>query len=279
MLGKYWTFQIHFQFGIIHADQMCFWISCLFLRERKNLTDTLSITPSYLRNEFSESGRVVDYRDWQIPLGRRFRALKIWFVIRTYGLQGLKSHIRGHIKLGKLFQSLVASRPDLFQIFTPPAFALTVFYVSSQPEKRASRYKSSRDRIPNGDISESRITNAEDPQAPDSDALTKEVYETINGKKEYFLTSTVVGGRYVIRVISANIKTEEKYLRRLFDILVETTEEILQKNGVYDSGSVRRSTTAMSDEVGGGPDKQLIHNTSSGWHQVTIDGEQDSSSN
>ena len=76
--------------------------SCLFIRRRKDLVDALSITPSYLRNEHSESGLVTDYRDWQIPLGRRFRALKIWFVMRTYGVEGLQKHIRGHIELGKV---------------------------------------------------------------------------------------------------------------------------------------------------------------------------------
>jgi aromatic-L-amino-acid decarboxylase len=64
--------------------------SCLFVRKRKDLIDSLSIMPSYLRNEFSESGLVTDYRDWQIPLGRRFRSLKIWFVLRTYGVKGLQ---------------------------------------------------------------------------------------------------------------------------------------------------------------------------------------------
>lgn len=242
----------------------------MFLKERKSLTDTLSITPSFLKNEFSESGRVVDYRDWQIPLGRRFRSLKIWFVMRTYGLQGLKSHIRGHIKLGELFHSLIASRPDLFEIFTPPAFALTVFYVSPQPEKWTARYESQRELTSNGD-SEGSSSNGGSSPTHDSDALTKDVYETINRKKEYFLTSTIVGGRYVIRVVSANTKAEEKYVRRFFEILVQTTEEILQKNKIYDLRELGSSITAVSNGLAG-QDKQLIHNATSGW-QVEIDGE------
>lgn len=72
---------------------------------------------------------MTDYRDWQMALGRRFRALKIWFVLRVYGIEGLKAHIRGHIRIGELFHSLVASRPDLFNVLTTPAFALTVFNV------------------------------------------------------------------------------------------------------------------------------------------------------
>jgi aromatic-L-amino-acid decarboxylase len=66
----------------------------IFLTNRSNLIDALTITPEYLRNKASESGLVIDYRDWQIPLGRRFRSLKLWFVLRTYGLNGLRSYVR-----------------------------------------------------------------------------------------------------------------------------------------------------------------------------------------
>jgi aromatic-L-amino-acid decarboxylase len=68
--------------------------SLLWTRNRSDLIDALTITPEYLRNKASESGLVIDYRDWQLPLGRRFRSLKLWFVIRTYGLSGLKKYIR-----------------------------------------------------------------------------------------------------------------------------------------------------------------------------------------
>src|SRR6187402_2494096 len=98
--------------------------SCLFVRKRKDLIDSLSISPTYLRNEFSESGLVTDYRDWQIPLGRRFRSLKIWFVLRTYGVKGLQAHIRKHVKLGEVFAGLLETRTDLFEIVTGPNFAL-----------------------------------------------------------------------------------------------------------------------------------------------------------
>jgi aromatic-L-amino-acid decarboxylase len=64
------------------------------VRDRQSLIDALSVTPEFLRNKASESGQVIDYRDWGIPLGRRFRALKVWFVLRTYGIKGLQQHIR-----------------------------------------------------------------------------------------------------------------------------------------------------------------------------------------
>jgi aromatic-L-amino-acid decarboxylase len=171
--------------------------SCLFVRKRKDLIDSLSIMPSYLRNEFSESGLVTDYRDWQIPLGRRFRSLKIWFVLRTYGVKGLQEHIRKTVKLGELFAGLLETRKDLFTIITGPEFALTVFNV-----------------VP-------KVAGKEEQDKP-----TKDVYEMINTRGEIYITSSVIGGVYAIRVVSANPLAEEKNVRRAFEILVETAEEL-----------------------------------------------------
>lgn len=171
--------------------------SCLFVRRRKDLIDALSIMPSYLRNEFSEGGLVTDYRDWQIPLGRRFRSLKIWFVLRTYGIGGLQAHIRKHIKLGEVFAGLLRTRRDLFRITTEPAYALTVFNIVPKVADRKEQ-----------------------------DKITKEVYETVNKRGKIYITSSVVGGAYVIRVVSANLLAEEQYLKKAFRILVETAEEI-----------------------------------------------------
>lgn len=172
--------------------------SCLWIKKRKDLIDALSITPSYLRNAFSESGLVTDYRDWQIPLGRRFRALKIWFVLRTYGVRGLQAHIRKHISLGDVFFDLIQSRKDLFNVVTGPNFALTVFNV-----------------VPRSGGKE------------DQDKITKEVYELVNSRGEIYITSSVISGKYVIRVVSANPLAEERFIRKAFNILVRTTEEVL----------------------------------------------------
>src|SRR5438034_3298063 len=84
--------------GVEHADSYCFnphkWMltnfdcDCFYVADRAALISTFSVTPEYLRNPATESGTVFDYRDWQVPLGRRFRALKLWFVIRQYGARG-----------------------------------------------------------------------------------------------------------------------------------------------------------------------------------------------
>jgi aromatic-L-amino-acid decarboxylase len=177
--------------------------SAFFIKRRKDLIDTFSIVPSYLRNEYSEKGLVTDYRDWQIPLGRRFRALKVWFVLRTYGVNGLRKFIRGHVQLGEYFHGLLKERSDIFTVVTGPAFALTVFVVNPVKKEGA--------------------TDAQD--LVEGNRITKEVYEAVNRKGDFFLTSGALDGVYAIRVVSATENAEEKYLKQLFDVLVQLAEE------------------------------------------------------
>lgn len=204
--------------------------SCLFVRKRSDLTTALSITPSYLRNSFSESGLVTDYRDWQIPLGRRFRSLKVWFVLRSYGAEGLKAHIRKHVDFGKLFHQLVQSRLDLFEHISGPQFALNVIAVVPRRKwlKGRERRVSASQPDPNHEAYLNDFTSdAEKHALMDANEITKDVYETINKRGEIFLTSGVVGGLYIIRVVAATQRVEEKHIRKAFDILVKTAEEIL----------------------------------------------------
>jgi aromatic-L-amino-acid decarboxylase len=184
--------------------------SAFFIKRRKDLIDTYSITPSYLRNEFTESGLVTDYRDWQIPLGRRFRSLKIWFVLRTYGINGLRAFIRKHIGLGEYFHDLLKSRPDVFSVTTEPAFGLITFQVKPSAANPGSENAFTPD--------------AEAQYREAANQRTKEVYEAMNAKGEFFLTSTVVCGTYVIRVVSATILSEEKYLKGVFEAILDVAE-------------------------------------------------------
>jgi len=204
--------------------------SCLYVKCRTHLTSALSITPSYLRNDFTDSGLVTDYRDWQIPLGRRFRSLKIWFVLRTYGVSGLQVHIRKHIQLGEMFYGLVKSRPDLFRVFAPPAFALTVLtIVPHETGQNVVEEGSTESRISDGVAADDVLPKAGSQAADHANEMTKKVYEAINAAGEIFLTSSVVKGVYTIRVVSANPKADEQHLRKAFRILVETTEEESKK--------------------------------------------------
>ena len=198
--------------------------SAFFVKKRKDLMDTYSITPSYLRNPHSESGTVTDYRDWQIPLGRRFRSLKVWFVLRSYGVNGLRAFIRKHVKLGEYFHDLLVSRSDIFSVVTKPAFGLVTFYVKPRLPDQSTTIASQPDPS-HGAYLNDFTPNGEAQYREDANQKTKEVYEKINSKGEFFLTSTVVGGQYIIRVVSATLLSEEKYMKQVFDALVEAVEE------------------------------------------------------
>ncbi|USO00360.1 MAG: aspartate aminotransferase family protein [Phycisphaeraceae bacterium] len=122
--------------GLEHADSLCLnphkWLLTNFdcdlfwVRDRAALLRALSITPEYLRNAATEAGGVIDYRDWQIPLGRRFRALKLWFVLRHYGVEGLRAHIRRHIAWSEWFEQRVVA-DGRFELVAPRSASLVCF--------------------------------------------------------------------------------------------------------------------------------------------------------
>ena len=106
--------------GLEYADSYCFdphkWLltgfdcDAFWVADRGELIEALTVMPEFLRNAATESGAVIDYRDWQVPLGRRFRALKLWFVLRWYGVEGLRAHIRSGVALAARFADRVARR-------------------------------------------------------------------------------------------------------------------------------------------------------------------------
>lgn len=122
--------------GFDQVDSYCFnphkWMftnfdcDCFFVADRGALIRTLSVLPEYLRNRASESGAVIDYRDWQVPLGRRFRSLKLWFVLRSFGVEGIQERIRRHIGLAREFAGWVADDPR-FELAAPAPLALVCF--------------------------------------------------------------------------------------------------------------------------------------------------------
>lgn len=126
----------HHQPGLDRVDSYTFnphkWMmvnfdcNVLWVRDREPLLDTLSIVPPYLRNAASDAGAVIDYRDWHVPLGRRFRALKLWWVIRSYGADGLRAIVRHHVALADDLASRV-SGDDRFDLFAPHPFGLVCF--------------------------------------------------------------------------------------------------------------------------------------------------------
>ena len=126
----------HHQAGLDLVDSYTFnphkWMftnfdcSLFYVADRRPLIEALSILPPYLRNEASESGQVIDYRDWHVPLGRRFRALKLWFVLRSYGAEGIRHHVREHMVLATALADRIDAHPKL-EMFAPVPFGLVSF--------------------------------------------------------------------------------------------------------------------------------------------------------
>ena len=119
-LADSYTFNPH-KWLLTNFDCNCFWVA-----DRAALIGALSILPEYLRNRATTSGEVIDYRDWHVPLGRRFRALKLWFVIRHYGAEGLRAHVRRSVALADWFAAQVEAS-DGFELAAPVSVGLVCF--------------------------------------------------------------------------------------------------------------------------------------------------------
>ncbi|KAL1405947.1 hypothetical protein Q8F55_007629 [Vanrija albida] len=119
-----------------YADSFCtnmhkwglvgFDCSLFYVRERRDLTEALDVTPAFLRTKEGDEGNVIDYRNWQLALGRRFRSIKLWFVLRSYGVEGLQKHLREGIEHCRELENLVTASPN-FEIVAPPSLSLLDF--------------------------------------------------------------------------------------------------------------------------------------------------------
>ncbi len=189
----------HFFEGLQYADSYAFnphkWMftnfdcDCFYVAERAALIKALSVLPEYLRNQATESGAVIDYRDWQVPLGRRFRALKLWFVIRHYGVQGLQYHVRRHVELARQFARWVEASPD-FQLLAPPPLNLVCF---------AHR---------------------------GGDDLNRRLLEQLNRDGRLYLTHTVLNGRFTLRLCVGQTRTEAGHVRRAWELIQSTARAL-----------------------------------------------------
>jgi aromatic-L-amino-acid decarboxylase len=163
-------------------DATLFWVA-----DRAALTGALAILPEYLRNAATDAGAVVDFRDWQIPLGRRFRALKLWFVLRWYGAEGLRAHIRSHVAMAQQIASW-ADADERFDVVAPHPLSL----VCLRPRWA--------DEV-------------------DADVATMTLLERLNDDGEVFLTHTTVGGKAVLRVAVGAPATTPAHVERLWALL------------------------------------------------------------
>lgn len=180
--------------GLEFADSYCFnphkWMatnfdcSCFYVAERDALTHALSVTPEYLRTTASEQG-VIDYRDWQIPLGRRFRALKLWFVIRHYGQKGLQRLVRQHCALTQEFAAWLCADPR-FELVAPVALNLVCFRVRGDDE------------------------------------LNRRLLATLNRRGKLYLSHTVADGRYSLRLCIGQTTTERMHVEQAWQEITAT---------------------------------------------------------
>lgn len=162
---------------LTNVDCDCFWVA-----DRTPLVAALSVLPEYLRNAASESGAVIDYRDWQIPLGRRFRALKLWFVIRAYGAEGLRRHVRHQTALAQALAARISAHPRL-ELSAPHPLDLVCFH-----------------HLDGDEASEALLTR-------------------LNATGRVFLTHTRLDDRFVLRVAVGTQATEARHVEGLWALI------------------------------------------------------------
>jgi aromatic-L-amino-acid decarboxylase len=192
----------HFHEGLELADSYAFnphkWMftnfdcDCFYVADRTALIKALSVLPEYLRNQASESGAVIDYRDWQVPLGRRFRALKLWFVIRHYGVEGLRHHIRRHVELAQEFARWVQASQE-FELTAPAPLNLVCFAHRAGEE------------------------------------LNRRLLERLNQSGKLFLTHTILNGRYTLRFCVGQTHTEAAHVLRAWETIQAAASELAEK--------------------------------------------------
>ena len=190
--------------GIEYADSYCFNphkflltnfdCSCLYISDKEALIKSLTINPEYLKTEVSDLDTVFDYRDWQVPLGRRFRALKLWSVIRYYGISGIQSHIRGHIKAAKILSDLII-QDNRFEIMAPTVLNLVCF-----------RYKA-------------------------SDQFNTLLLNKLNKSGALYLVHTKLNNKYTIRFSIGQTNTTEEHVVNAWKFILKTTEG-MEKDGI-----------------------------------------------
>ncbi len=162
-------------------------LSVLYCRDLGIMKQAFSLVPEYLKT--NDEGTVKNGMDYGIQLGRRFRALKLWFVMRYFGREGLIDRIREHCRLAELFASWVEDSPD-FEMLAPVPFALVCF--------RA---------CPEG--------------TGDLDALNERIMNEINASGEAYLSHTKLNGKFTLRLSVGSIRVEEQHLKKVWDLLNE----------------------------------------------------------
>lgn len=167
--------------------------SALYVREIERLRRVFALVPEYLRGD--AAGAEINYMDYGVQLGRRFRALKAWMVWRTFGREGLAARIRDHLRLAQLFAKWVKEEPR-FELSAPVVMGVVCF----------------------------RLKCANDSE---SDRRNAQIVETVNAAGETYLMQTKLRSRTVMRLGLGNLLTAEEHVRRVWEIIRETVESVV----------------------------------------------------
>ncbi|XP_059667644.1 tyrosine decarboxylase-like [Cornus florida] len=180
---------------------------CLWVKDPSALVKALSTYPEYLRNKATDSKLVVDYKDWQIGLSRRFQAMKLWIVLRSHGVTKLRNYIRGHVEMAKHFEGFVAS-DKRFEVVVPRNFAMVCFRVLPSAICCDDGYKG----LFNGEC---------------ANELNRELLESVNGSGRVYMTHAVIGGVYVIRFAIGATLTEHRHVNLAWKVVQEHADAML----------------------------------------------------
>jgi aromatic-L-amino-acid decarboxylase len=169
--------------------------TCYFVKDASVLIKTFEILPEYLKTR--TRGKVNDYRDWGVPLGRRFRALKLWSVIRTYGADGLREKVRGHIGIAKELSEMISGETD-FEILAPVIISVVCF-----------RY------IPAG-YDEDQLNE-----------LNEKLNHQLNDSGKIYLSHTVLNGRYTLRMVTAQTNVTREHVEKAWIIIKDIARSLI----------------------------------------------------
>ncbi|KAF8411242.1 hypothetical protein HHK36_003789 [Tetracentron sinense] len=173
---------------------------CLWVKTPSLLVKALSTDPEYLKNKPSESDSVIDYKDWQIGTGRRFRALKIWLVLRSYGVANLQSHIRSDIRMAEMFEWFLKADAR-FEIVVPRRFALVCFRLNPRAGSEPGLIES----------------------------LNRKLLECVNSTGRVYMTHTIVGGVYLLRFAVGATLTEDRHVVAAWKLIKKCADDLLKE--------------------------------------------------
>ncbi|XP_020700685.1 tyrosine decarboxylase 1-like [Dendrobium catenatum] len=177
---------------LANMDCCCLWVRCT-----TKLIDSLSTKPEILRNTAAEVGNVIDYKDWQIALSRRFRAMKLWVVIRRFGQANLMEHVRSDVDMAKHFEKLVAE-DERFDLVVPRRLTLVCFKL--------------------------RVDKNEGKKCRE---MNMKLLDSVNGSGKVFMTHAVVGGEFVLRFAVGGTLTEKQHVEATWKLVQEKASELL----------------------------------------------------